>query len=271
MFERFTPRARRVIVLAQDLVRDLSHMEIRPEHLLVALAAEGEGVAAQAMAQAGVAVEALRQRVADRLAGQVVAAEVIKPPFTVEAKRALEQSLRAAISLGHNYIGTEHIFMGVEREAEQDGWPLEALLGVSPKAVIQRSLELLRSVSAPGYVSPAYKSAMDRARRRSSSSTTTTGDVLSAILADENSQAARALLGLGVTPDALDAALETIDVDTTSDRTDKRGSITITFGESSRIFTDGGIVDALQNLSAEELRDAIRRAIGLDKPDQVAG
>ncbi|MGH9122383.1 MAG: Clp protease N-terminal domain-containing protein, partial [Acidimicrobiales bacterium] len=187
MFERFTPRARRVVVLARQLVQEMGHIEIRPEHLLLGLAVEGEGLAAQAMTQAGVAVEALRRRVVERLANEVVAADVITPPFTTAAKKCLELSLREALSLGHNYIGTEHIFMGVKKEAELDGWSpsLESLLGVNPREVVQRSLDMLGSVSGtrmtpPG--SPAFKSAMDRVQRIGGASTMTTGHMLEAFV-----------------------------------------------------------------------------------------
>ncbi len=134
MFERFTDRARRVIVVAQDTARDMSHPQITPEHLLIALR-QGEGVAAMAMTQSGVDTTRLRQRVADNLEHKPGAQKLDKIPFSPQAKKALELSLRQALALGHNYIGTEHLFLGVEREAEQRGQTLDGLLGVKSAEV----------------------------------------------------------------------------------------------------------------------------------------
>ena len=130
MFERFTPRARRVIVLAQDAAREMGHSQIKPEHLLVGLQ-QGEGMAANAMAQAGVDGTTLRQRVAALHHSKPAAKRIDKVPFSLEGKKCLEQSLRAALALGHNYIGTEHLFFGVQRQAEANNEPLDNLLGAS--------------------------------------------------------------------------------------------------------------------------------------------
>ncbi len=96
----------------------MGHQQIKPEHLLVALA-EGEGVAANAMAETGVDRAALRGKVAQRFDSKPSSKKLNKVPFSPQAKTVMEQSLRAALGLGHNYIGTEHLFFGIEREAEQ--------------------------------------------------------------------------------------------------------------------------------------------------------
>jgi len=126
LFTRFTDRARRVVVLAQDEARDLGHGSVGTEHLLLGLLAEGEGVAALALESLGISLEEARDRVegiADR--GQHTPSGHI--PFTPRAKKVLELSLREALQLGHDYIGTEHILLGLIRE--DDGIPAQVLAG----------------------------------------------------------------------------------------------------------------------------------------------
>ena len=117
MFERFTDRARRVVVLAQDEARGLKHNYIGTEHLLLGLISEGEGVAAKALETMGIKGEAVRASVIE------IIGEGEKPveghiPFTPRAKRVFELSLREALQLGHNYIGTEHLLLGLLKEGE---------------------------------------------------------------------------------------------------------------------------------------------------------
>ncbi|MDO5083796.1 ATP-dependent Clp protease ATP-binding subunit [Arachnia propionica] len=117
MFERFTDRARRVIVLAQDEAKLLNHNYIGTEHLLLGLIHEGEGVAAKALESLGISLEAVRQQVIEIMGqGQQVPTGHI--PFSPRAKRVLELSLREALQMNHNYIGTEHILLGLIREGE---------------------------------------------------------------------------------------------------------------------------------------------------------
>jgi ATP-dependent Clp protease ATP-binding subunit ClpC len=117
MFERFTDRARRVVVLAQEEARMLNHNYIGTEHLLLGLIHEGEGVAAKALESMNISLEAVRSQVED-IIGQGQAAPTGHIPFTPRAKKVLELSLREALQLGHNYIGTEHILLGLIREGE---------------------------------------------------------------------------------------------------------------------------------------------------------
>src|SRR6266516_755254 len=117
MFERFTDRARRVVVLAQEEARMLNHNYIGTEHILLGLIHEGEGVAAKALESLGISLEAVRQQVEEIIGrGQHAASGHI--PITPRAKKVLELSLREALQLGHNYIGTEHILLGLIREGE---------------------------------------------------------------------------------------------------------------------------------------------------------
>jgi ATP-dependent Clp protease ATP-binding subunit ClpC len=117
MFERFTDRARRVVVLAQEEARMLNHNYIGTEHILLGLIHEGEGVAAKALESLGISLEAVRSQV-EEIIGQGQAAPTGHIPFTPRAKKVLELSLREALQLGHNYIGTEHILLGLIREGE---------------------------------------------------------------------------------------------------------------------------------------------------------
>ena len=117
MFERFTDRARRVVVLAQEEARMLNHNYIGTEHILLGLIHEGEGVAAKALESLGISLDAVRQQV-EEIIGQGQQAPSGHIPFTPRAKKVLELSLREALQLGHNYIGTEHILLGLIREGE---------------------------------------------------------------------------------------------------------------------------------------------------------
>ena len=117
MFERFTDRARRVVVLAQEEARLLNHNYIGTEHILLGLIHEGEGVAAKALESLGISLEAVRQQV-EEIIGQGGSSPSGHIPFTPRAKKVLELSLREALQLGHNYIGTEHILLGLIREGE---------------------------------------------------------------------------------------------------------------------------------------------------------
>ena len=115
MFERFSERARHVVVLAQDEARSLKHNYIGTEHLLLGLFREEEGIAARALESLGITLEEVRAQVA-RIVGEGDEISGGQIPFTPRAKKVLELSMREALSLGHNYIGTEHILLGVARE-----------------------------------------------------------------------------------------------------------------------------------------------------------
>src|SRR5256884_4913325 len=133
MFERFTDRARRVVVLAQEEARMLNHNYIGTEHILLGLIHEGEGVAAKALESLGISLEGVRQQV-EEIIGQGQQAPSGHIPFTPRAKKVLELSLREALQLGHNYIGTEHILLGLIREGE----------GVAAQVLVKRGADLSR-------------------------------------------------------------------------------------------------------------------------------
>src|SRR5205809_4055922 len=142
MFERFTDRARRVVVLAEEEARMLNHNYIGTEHILLGLIHEGEGVAAKALESLGISLDAVRQQV-EEIIGQGQQAPSGHIPFTPRAKKVLELSLREALQLGHNYIGTEHILLGLIREGECVAAQVLVKLGADLNRVRQQVLQLL--------------------------------------------------------------------------------------------------------------------------------
>src|SRR3954452_14328061 len=142
MFERFTDRARRVVVLAQEEARMLNHNYIGTEHILLGLIHEGEGVAAKALESLGISLEGVRQQV-EEIIGQGQQAPSGHIPFTPRAKKVLELSLREALQLGHNYIGTEHILLGLIREGEGVAAQVLVKLGADLNKVRQQVIQLL--------------------------------------------------------------------------------------------------------------------------------
>src|SRR6201987_4503328 len=142
MFERFTDRAGRVVVLAQEEARMLNHNYIGTEHILLGLIHEGEGVAAKALESLGISLEAVRQQV-EEIIGQGQQAPSGHIPFTPRAKKVLELSLREALQRGHNYIGTEHILLGLIREGEGVAAQVLVKLGAELTRVRQQVIQLL--------------------------------------------------------------------------------------------------------------------------------
>ena len=155
MFERFTDRARRVLVLAQEEARLLNHSFIGTEHILLGLIHEGEGLAAMALEALGISLEAVREIVQGTI-GPVGSGPPGSPPFTPRAKKVLELSLREALQLGHNYIGTEHMLLGLVREGEGVAAQVLESLGADLARVRQQVIQLLsgyqgqESVHTPG-------------------------------------------------------------------------------------------------------------------------
>jgi len=149
LFERFTDRARRVVVLAQEEARLLNHNYIGTEHILLGLIHEGEGVAAKGLESLGISLEAVRSQV-EELIGQGASSPSGHIPFTPRAKKVLELSLREALQLGHNYIGTEHILLGLIREGEGVAAQVLVKLGADLSRVRQQVIQLLSGYSGSG-------------------------------------------------------------------------------------------------------------------------
>jgi len=142
LFERFTDRARRVLVLAQEEARLLNHSFIGTEHILLGLIHEGEGLAAKALESLNISLEAVREEV-EKTIGQAGSAPTGSPPFTPRAKKVLELSLREALQLGHNYIGTEHMLLGLVREGEGVAAQVLISLGADLAKVRQQVIQQL--------------------------------------------------------------------------------------------------------------------------------
>jgi ATP-dependent Clp protease ATP-binding subunit ClpC len=143
MFERFTDRARRVVVLAQDEARGLNHNWIGTEHLLLAVIREGHGVGAKALESMQISLDAARQQVESLIGrGQNPVGDG-HIPFTPRAKKVLELSLREALQLGHDYIGTEHILLGLIREGDGVAAQVLVSLGCDLNRARQQVIQLL--------------------------------------------------------------------------------------------------------------------------------
>src|SRR5713226_4810796 len=169
MFERFTDRARRVVVLAQEEARMLGHTYIGTEHILLGLIHEGEGVAAKALESLGISQEAVRRQV-EEVVGQGQQAPSGHIPFTPRAKKVLELALREALQFGHNYIGTEHILLGLIREGEGVAAQVLVKLGADLSRVRQQVIQLLHgyqgkepaAAGAPSESTPANSLVLDQ-------------------------------------------------------------------------------------------------------------
>lgn len=142
LFERFTDRARRVLELAQEEASAYNHGFVGTEHILLGLISEGEGVAAKALESLGVSLEAVRAKV-EQTIGIAERAPRGSPLFTPRAKKVLELSLREALQLGHSYIGTEHILLGLVREGEGTASRILIGLGAEPGAVRIRVIDTM--------------------------------------------------------------------------------------------------------------------------------
>jgi len=155
VFERFTDRARRVLVLAQEEARVLNHGFIGTEHILLGLMDEGEGVGAKALEQLEVSVDDAR-RMVEEIVGASGNPPTGSPPFTPRAKKVLELSLREALQLGHNYIGTEHILLGLLREGEGVAAQVLVSLGLDLDRVRQEVVQLLSGYQSPAVLEPGW-------------------------------------------------------------------------------------------------------------------
>jgi ATP-dependent Clp protease ATP-binding subunit ClpA len=258
MFERFTDRARRVLVVAQDEARELGHPFIRPEHIGLGLLVSG-GPAGRALQDFGATLDATRNRVIASLpAGDSLAGERL--PFTPEAKKVLELSLREALRLKHNYIGTEHILLGLLRNDE-----------VFASNIFDADAELLRTrvvqlvtvgMADRSSRSPALHTALGRAQAAAGDESAGTGDVLVAIARDPGSQGGQALVRLGVTEQAIADALEQVPIEETSDAPGPPRWFEIRLGGRTATVEDPELAGVLAALDIDQIRAVLRK--GLD-------
>ncbi|HEX9543049.1 MAG TPA: Clp protease N-terminal domain-containing protein, partial [Streptosporangiaceae bacterium] len=169
MFERFTDRARRVVVLAQEEARMLHHTHIGTEHILLGLIGEGGGVAARALESPGISLEAVRQHVGE-ITGRGQQAPSGHIPFTPRATRVLELSLREALQLGHDYIGTEHLLLGLIREGGGVAARVLVTLGADAGRIRRQVIQLLHgyqgkepaAAGAPSEAAPSTSLVLDQ-------------------------------------------------------------------------------------------------------------
>jgi ATP-dependent Clp protease ATP-binding subunit ClpC len=170
MFEKFSDRARRVVVLSQEEARLLNHNYIGTEHILLGLVHEDEGVGSQALRSLGIRLDAVRRQV-EEIIGQGDSSPSGQIPFTPRAKKVLELALREALHLGHNYIGTEHILLGLVREGEGVACQALVKLGANLPTVRARVLQLVADGTVEGAagrvpnLSPELVAVLDEARR----------------------------------------------------------------------------------------------------------
>jgi ATP-dependent Clp protease ATP-binding subunit ClpA len=232
MFERFTDRARRVVVLAQEEARLLNHNYIGTEHILLGLIHEKEGVAAKVLERLGISVEAVQAKVEAIIGECGAGAPSGHIPFTPRAKKVLELSLRESLQLGHNYIDTEHILLGLIREGEGVAAQVLVNLGADLSAVRQEVMEQLsgyrggpmgkRTASIATQrprETPAAAKATVEARRLAGGGAVGSQHYLLGLVREEDSMAAKALADLGVTTEAIEAKLAELQPAGTSDET----------------------------------------------------
>jgi len=300
MFERFTDRARRVVVLAQEEARGLNHNYIGTEHLLLGLLDPG-GVAAQALVRFGMTATGTREEITARVS---VGSEPPKGriPFTPRAKKVLELSLREALKLSHNYIGTEHILLGLVREAEDQAGTREGP-GVAAQILTEHAGDLLavrqavfdllpaagalhgrrwlrrRSEAAPGAgaaevsgeageptgmpTTPAGDASLAEAARLAGGQPVGSHHLLLAALADPDSAAARTLTALGINLDEAREALRDADVaGTTDEQPEERGR-----RQMAVRVTGGGLVLEVTDPALRALAQAAVEALGDRAPE----
>jgi ATP-dependent Clp protease ATP-binding subunit ClpA len=293
MFERFAGSARQVIVLAQDEARRFNHNYIGTEHLLLGLLAEPAGVAGRALVAAGLTLEDARVRVQAAVGmGKKTPGGHI--PFTPSAKKVLELGLREALSLRHDYIGTEHLLLGLIRERDGLGARLLTQAGVDPLLLRLRILDLVPPGEAaegkrrPFWVrsrhdvadtpesggvrtTTATDTSLDEARRLAGGGAVGSHHLLLATLSDSTSAAAKALGSLGIDLDQARSALREVDVAGTTDELPEeagRRQLVMRFNGAALVLetTDPTLVGQaealLKSLGSQEIRGDDERGRG---------
>jgi ATP-dependent Clp protease ATP-binding subunit ClpA len=266
MFERFTDRARATVVLAQEEARLLHHNYIGTEHVLLGLIREGEGIAARSLEALGISLESVRLRVTE-IIGEGDESPSGHIPFTPRAKKVLELSLREALQLKHNYIGTEHILLGLVREGEGVAAQVLVNLGADLSRVRQ---EVTRQLASGGEAAaaetpaarrprtPAAEQAVAAAERLAGGSPMGSHHLLEALIRSEDSAAAKVLASRGVDADALAAKIDEVGIDGTTDLTDDEAAAR----QVEIHVTDDTITITLRDEAALELGRAVTEQLG---------
>jgi ATP-dependent Clp protease ATP-binding subunit ClpC len=269
MFERFTDRARRVVVLAQEEAKTLNHKYVGTEHILLALIREGGGVAAQALESLGITEDAARHQVEEVVGPGQPGSQKGNLPLTPRAKKILQLSLREAIALGHSYIGTEHLLLGLVRVEEGVAMQVLNGLAVDPAMVRQKVIQLVSARRV--HQEPGTGRAAGRGKRKLLSELRGRLDSLEWRLSVLEQR-------VGTTPD-----MGQLDQEITQVRRDKESAIDAQDFESAAVLRDreqhllGDKAARLQEWAAlpslsdevERLRDLLRRH-GIDPQDGVA-
>jgi ATP-dependent Clp protease ATP-binding subunit ClpC len=291
MFERFTDRARKVLVLASDEAEALGHGFIGTEHILLGMLREGEGLAAKALVALGASPDDLRRRVTATITPGPPLPAGTKPPFTPRAKKTLELALREALTMNHNYIGTEHLLLGLIAEGEGVGAQVLVAAGISMADVRAKVIELLSgfttpAAGAPGAEpapTPAGSAVLRAARAQAGTERLGSHHVLLALVADPDSRAARVLASLGATPEAIRARLEAIGPEGTTDEVvsaDRLRGLEVALGDGVTLrIDDAALADTVRSAITEAgdqaqpgelgavLRDAIAGFLALRRPE----
>jgi ATP-dependent Clp protease ATP-binding subunit ClpA len=263
MFERFTDNARAVVVAAQEEARALKHGRIGTEHVLLGLYTAPAGIAAQALGQLGITADMVRADVvtmvgvgADGPTGHI--------PFSPRAKKVLELSLREALQLGHNYIGTDHILLALEREGQ--GVAVKVLAKhVNLQDLRRTTVALIKEQAKPdsGPARPSRTSAADEvvavAEELAGSAPMGSHHLLEALIRAEGSMAATVLAQLGISPDAVADKVDELDAETTTDATPqetaaRKMELRIEGDEVHLVFRDEGtlgLTKAVAELAGE--------------------
>lgn len=261
MFERFTDRARQTVVLAQEEARDLAHDFIGTEHLLLGLLREGEGMAAAALRVLALDLAGTRAAV-EELIGRGTEPPTGNIPFTPRSKKVLELSLREALALGHNYIGTEHILLGIVREGEGVGAQVLVQQGAMLPLVRAAVLEQVRRAGAARQSAPARtlgaEEAVTIAQELAASSPMGSHHLLEALARSDDTMAAKVLAALGVDADAIAAKIDELGIEGTSDVTPGQAA-----ARQMEVRLEGAEVHVvLRDETAVELVRTITEAVG---------
>jgi ATP-dependent Clp protease ATP-binding subunit ClpA len=222
MFERFTDRARRVLVIAQDEARAMEHNFLGTEHILLGLIKEGEGVAAKALTELGADHAMVRAKVLDVVKMGAPGAASGAPPFTPRSKKVLELSLNEALQMSHNYIGTEHLLLGLIREGEGVAAQVLVSVGLDLSTVRAKVISLLHGYAAANptamsRTTPAGTTLSTRAKALAGTEAVGSHHYLLGILEDAGSLGARVLSSLGVTAESIATRIKEIGVGGTTD------------------------------------------------------